>query len=363
MKKFLCISFSISLFLGLFSCENQQRETSSNARIIQIDPDDMGVKRLSEIFELGEVIHLEAREGSYLSRMDKFSIHDSLIVVLDMDKVNMVLVFNTDGTFKYNSGDHGKGPFELIFPCDYCVRDDFLYILGEQGKVVKYRLSTGEPIEEYFPGLGAYQLSAIDDETFIISDLKYHDLVIYDNDFKELVRFKKSSWFKFINTFKPFEQDGKKVLFTDRMSDTIFSVSKSGMKPEYIFDFGSSGITQNHISKCESIDELMRMCSLQELCFWFADFSKWGNRIYIRYRKGDTSFRSISDLKSGQNIIYSLKTEDDILGLPYSPGFQYIDSTGFYFSSNVLDIDKSADPRLEHYDENSNPVVFSYRLR
>lgn len=349
--------------MGILSCENQQKETSSNARVIQIDPDDMGVNKLSDIFELGEVIHLEARDGSYLSRIDKFSIHDSLIVVLDMDKVNMVLVFDTDGTFKYNSGDHGKGPLELMLPCDYCVRDDFLYILGEQGKVVKYSLSSGEPIDEYFPGLGAYQLSAIDDETFIVSDLKYHDLVIYDNEFEELVRFKKSSWFKFINTFKPFERDGQHVLFTDRMSDTIFSVSKSGMKPEYIFDFGSSGITQNHISKCESIDELRKICLLNGLFHRFSDFSTWGNQIYFICRKGDSSFRIISDLKSGQNITYRFKTEDDILGMPCSPGFQYIDSTGFYFSSSILDIDKSADPRLEDYDENSNPIIFSYRIR
>lgn len=358
--------YILLLYILVTGCSRTEQNIEA-IEIIPIDHTKTKIDRVGQLFEMGNCIPLETNEESLIGKISKFSIHGDFIVILDQDIVNKVFVFDINGNFIYNSGKNGKGPLELIYPSDYCVMGEYLYIIDEaQKKIVKYELSTGEPKQEYFIDFWGYQLSPLENDSFVFFDAFKEEVVITDNKFREINRFHNTSWFHFNSAFKPFETIGGEVLYTSALCDTIFTISTHDFQPKFIIDFGDYRISEKHVLQCNDQTELMTLASVKQLCRWVDRLHKWGNSISFTFtgthKQMDTGFFCIVDLLTKKSTITTFKIKDDILNLPFPPLFQFVDSTGFYFWYDQHEIENYTKSNFPLLSQNSNPIIFNYKL-
>lgn len=121
--------------LSFYRCSNDETES------IMLDF-DKSITRInySEISDSIEYINLENCDQSFLSKINQFHKHDSLLFFMDK-KQKSITIFNDKGKFKIRINDVGKGPGEFLsitsFSIDrlnknVCILDDF------QQKILRY---------------------------------------------------------------------------------------------------------------------------------------------------------------------------------------------------------------------------------
>ncbi len=206
----------------------------------------------------------------------------------------------------------------------------------------------------------------MDNEYFVCYDVNRQEIVIADNNFKEVNRFHNKSWFHFLPVRKPFETKGGRAFYTSKYCDTIFGVSKTNLQPEYIIDFGASRLTKEHISKCENLDELMTLAAIKRTSRGVDNLSIWENKVFFTFssvlNQRNMGFFCIKDLQTGELIKVDGLTKDDILGKEHPPYFMFIDSTGFYFHYDHYQIADYMESNYPLISENSNPIIINYKL-
>ncbi|WP_106831899.1 6-bladed beta-propeller [Parabacteroides pacaensis] len=129
----------------LFSCkeENKKEYSHVSTQIINI-PDQLDITTHADsIFSTLTFVPLETTDECIISFVMNLKIIDSLIYI--NDGLKRLLVFDSNGKFKYQIGSKGNGPGEYLEMRDYIIYKDRIEILDFK-KILTYSL-TGEYIK------------------------------------------------------------------------------------------------------------------------------------------------------------------------------------------------------------------------
>jgi hypothetical protein len=121
-------------------------QSNTALKKIVIDPskDKEKITYLSEIAKKVEYIKLETTSKSYITKITKLIVSDSILLVrspyTDSDRL---LMFKLDGSFIKEIGSYGRGPGEYHSVLDFTVnkKEKLIYILDSMGKFLVYDYS------------------------------------------------------------------------------------------------------------------------------------------------------------------------------------------------------------------------------
>ncbi|MDA3929067.1 MAG: 6-bladed beta-propeller [Prolixibacteraceae bacterium] len=253
MKNYIfTITSFVLCFIGCTSNKDQRPERvgvakSTNIvkaeRPYQIKLPEKGVDTLkvSSFANSIRYVLLETNSNTFLKRIDKLRMNDSIIAISDMTKL---LLFKTDGTFLRQIGIRGKGPGEYNYITGFEIISDTIYLASSNKRtILKYTL-TGKFCEE----------ADIDRIMAYFSKNKEGELVWY-NPFNGEVYFLNRALgisdtlrveenvsldrqnYVVKDQFNTYFQVSKgKLLFTNYMSDTIWSLTHTKKEAEFVFN-------------------------------------------------------------------------------------------------------------------------------
>ncbi|WP_158712916.1 6-bladed beta-propeller, partial [Parabacteroides pacaensis] len=135
---FLCIFFSCGK-----KNKKEYKYSSESTQIINI-PDQLNITTHADsIFSTLSFVPLETTDECMITFVMNLKIIDSLIYI--NDGLKRLLVFDSNGKFKYQIGSKGNGPGEYLEMRDYIIYKDRIEILDFK-KILTYSL-TGEYIK------------------------------------------------------------------------------------------------------------------------------------------------------------------------------------------------------------------------
>lgn len=128
--------------LALFTTCKDIQDEENVVRTVTIDPakEIISDSKFNDLFKLQRVVNLETTNESVLKGIAKIILHRNEIYILDNLNSN-ILVFEANGKFKQKINRSGNGPGEYLFPEDFDINLNTLYIFdGLNGKILCYTL-------------------------------------------------------------------------------------------------------------------------------------------------------------------------------------------------------------------------------
>ena len=244
---FLCL-------LGCISCsQTTDKKEINTSQVININTRNLADFQISEIADFHSIIPLETTDESLIGKISKVFINDSLIVIFD-DKINNILVFDTDGNYKYKIGKKGNAPGEYIMIND-------IYLNMEKGTVqlsdgitkliqtydlegnfitsskqLEHTFMAFHPFDQGYWGLIHYQ------------DAKKNNLVLTDTELKIKERyFPKKEQLPFVPVNYFVENEKKEVFFHTPYDNTLYKITADAIQPFLTFLFDEKDIKVENI--------------------------------------------------------------------------------------------------------------------
>ncbi|MDA3930663.1 MAG: 6-bladed beta-propeller [Prolixibacteraceae bacterium] len=246
--KIYCIS--ILLFsVHLIACTSNKTKQPEKTKVIKVELPyhinlpDKGVDTLKVSSFANNITYvpLETNSKSFLNRIDRIKMNDSIIAISDFTKL---LLFKMDGTFIRQIGRTGGGPGEYKYISNFLIKSDTIFIFtNARRSFLKFNLD-GKFIGEidFMQNLGYFKWDTQDN--LALYDKLEGKVYFYDSDFNGidtlLVEDNVSPNrhnFVTTNRFSIYFQEAKgKLLFSNYMSDTIWNISNSKKEAEYVFN-------------------------------------------------------------------------------------------------------------------------------
>lgn len=197
---------------------------------------------ISEISDSIKFIPLETNKKSFIKKIQKVKLYDSLIFIQDWKNL---LVFNSEGKFIRQIGRKGKGPGEYSWILNFDIYKDTIYLSTSiKNTLIKYTID-GKFCEEINP--------RIDTEYFDISSSgiisfynRYNGIVYFHNVKGKLidstvvernVSFNRRIWSLGDSYFKNYMQKTSSgLILSNYVNDTIWSLSNNKKHPAFILD-------------------------------------------------------------------------------------------------------------------------------
>lgn len=207
-----------------------------------------------------DFVILETSQYSMIKQINKIVVDDNYYYILDK---NLLQIFDKKGNFIKTLPKKGKGPGEATKIHDFCISPkNILYILSEKGNILVYNSLLFS--REYQATLNDRSISPVN--IIINDDYSYYwmDRFGYSlsNDSYKKLMFASGSAKNQVLSFFPqkyfsskvsrFNQSEQDYLVTPPIgSDTLFAITKNGIKPYMSIDFGnfSSSNEGNKISE------------------------------------------------------------------------------------------------------------------
>lgn len=142
---------SIILFGGCNNSSYTNFNLPENCIEINIPLEDKdNVTMLSEVVDSIQIISLETNDSCIIGSYNKVIKDEHKLFIMDVIS-NTIFVFDDSGKFLFSVGSRGRGPFEFIEMCDFCILSNKNILVSDE-RIRKLSLfdSIGNPIREIY---------------------------------------------------------------------------------------------------------------------------------------------------------------------------------------------------------------------
>jgi len=199
MRITLLSIFLIVIFLML-SCATSDSDynqvndnrNSLDVSIYEIDVEEAGTMKISDLFEKLEFVRLETTDSFLVDEIKKLIVHDDLILIHSAD---ILFIFNSTGKIVRKIDKKGKGPDEYISLSNflYDPENQTIEILDGPSETIKYYNLSGNMTGELFLGFDVQDFVKLQKHYLFycgnqLGDMNRHKLVYFDVESKRIIQ-------------------------------------------------------------------------------------------------------------------------------------------------------------------------------
>ena len=257
MKYFyLLSSILLLLFLSCSNTENSQQIDSETVETIRVDMEkESFIGNFDDYFDSMKVISLETNEKSLLGRIERISLYQDKIFILDTS-TNSVLVFNNKGKFLFRLQNVGNGPKEYDSLMDFAIdrkneqiilyadRPYRFYFYDLEGNFIKTKSTNKFFFHIAFQNDNLIKLN-VSGENFILSE--------YNLKTEERKGFlPMTEMYKMFASYRfeyPKVNKDENIHITFPYSNFVYEYTENGVSPKYYIDFGENKVPEKVLKR------------------------------------------------------------------------------------------------------------------
>lgn len=390
MRKLLMHTLLLGFLVIFCSCGISGQKIGVDTSLLQeikIDPSDSSLMLSSDsLYDKIDFIKLETSEECIVGDISQLFFLDTLMIVVDNQSTKSIFFFDMMGNYKYKIYKLGNGPGEYTSIWNVCLTPDNKQLViydNLQHRVLFYSIN-GEYVKtekqpfmlDYFvymkSGYKAFNVDGMFDDK--LGKEKNKSLIVSTSDNKLVYGF----WDCIYRSDFTYSKNrilrnfGDQTFFSPNISDTIYELTDESILAKYHINLGDFGIPEIRKISDKEFSKL-----LDSHFFFNGDFVELENFTYL----------NIMTRFGYPGAVYSHKAKKTFLqsGFGKHPLFIFLnnqvpvarfDDNSIVIqvpSYNVLSLkNRLCDDNLEYkseldliyqnMNENSNPVLFIYRL-
>lgn len=200
-----------------------------------------------EYFSSSKVIALETNDQSFLSKIDRLSLYEDKIFILDR-KLDAVFVFNNEGVFLNKIQNVGRGPQEYNSLMDFTIDKKNRHLILYTDR--PYRLFIynfeGEFVETKEMDNLYLNIASLNDNILLLNKQAKNKYMLFEQKIKSknkksfLPVDKKDIFFENYGIGTPNITKSKNIYISFPYSETIYEYGINGVNPRYYIDFGNN---------------------------------------------------------------------------------------------------------------------------
>ncbi len=291
------------VFTGLSSCKESVR--LENTEFIYVNLEEKAAKgNFDDYFSTSKIIPLETKDGSIIGNIDRMSLYNDKIFILDKQS-NSVLIFNNHGKFISKIQSLGKGPEEYDSLTDFAVdeeKEQIILYSDRPYKLLIYNFD-GKFIEEKRLNNLYFNVGFANSKILLLNKYIKRKYLLFEreldsDDEKGFIRTNDKD--KFFNDFggmgTPNIIKNNNIHISFPYSEIVYEYSEDAIDPKYYIDFGKYKMPNEIYKKRKDYSSII-------------DYSKENN-----YGFGISNFRENDDYITfnfyyTMLVIYSKKTK------------------------------------------------------
>lgn len=355
-------NYCIIIVFIMSSCNENKYESIEN---INVRIEEQTTINASSFIESFKIVKLKTNDDWLIHQVSKVIYENKYIYILDIPG-NCIFIFDEDGNARKKIKNIGLGPGEYIQIRDFFVENTNLYLMDyTQQAVLKYdfnfhfvdKIKVKTFASNVIVNDGSYWI--YNEPLGKIPDFQF-TLINNKESFKKSFLSRNSSKHTYnwggVNVFYINNQE---KFLSPRYNDTIYSIQKSTVKPEFVINFSKQKFPLNeNINNFDITDSnftyLVKSNFYVNEKFLIFDYINGGKRYYCIYDREEKS--NISGLINNDLI-------DNFRFFPKWGNFDYLIEelsieglkSNFMLSSQLNEYQNS--------DEFDNPLIIIYKLK
>ena len=327
MKKIIVL---LSVALLFYGCVNRNKKESIDSVVLNVvvTPSNNQQKiELKDITNNLTLIRLETNRECLIKGMpNKVEIFNDRIYIFDISYPGKLYCFDLQGKFLFNISSVGNGPGEYVSLLDFTLdKENMCLWLGDDArKILKYDLN-GVFIKQYPTDFSIKNLCLLDEKESIMAirlgfyKEKKSSFVIYSMNENQILYQKESENIAITRTVagRFFSESKKHILYTEPFNDTVFVVTKEGLAPYYVIDFGKrkfpSELFDNDPQPREIITKFTN--SDNQYAGLVSNANEDSNYLFFNYRFSGLAQTAVYSIKSDKLMSIN---EFTFMGKPFS---------------------------------------------
>jgi hypothetical protein len=370
--------------------------SESNPAKIVIQAFDEHIKlKLSDVFDTVTFVKLSNDPDALVGDINKISIHNNCIYVLDRYKTKSLKKFAMNGDFITAIGKRGEGPEEYVESTDFIVFNDEVIVCDQFKSDLKYYDLDGRfKYRKKAPFLflkfscfspNQYVFQTVDADNDHLQSIVNYSIFQSDSSFvlnhRGFYR-PKGLYISFIseNNFFPYKD---KIFFHPAFTDTIFSIrADNRIEAEYIIDFQKKKLPMEAVEQKHG-RELKALLKTDKYATFAGNYVLTDDYLYFEYDIKNRRYRGIYSRKTNKCIIGNyfindinmvlqfnnvLTSMDDNILVGYIQSHLIGDITENYLKNHsredlVKDIGEEYTRIVEGIKSENNPIILFYKIK
>ena len=260
-------------------------EYLNEAKIISVKKADSNNINLSSLGNSVEYLYLDTPENLAIAQIDKVTVIENQLFVLDRDIASALFSFDLKGRYIFDIQSGLGGPGEVLEFSDFDVSelDQELYILDNDSKDIKVFNFSGDFIRKIRLPFFASSISILGNEIAVFrnnqftsgNNINNDQVMIYSKEGKQLRSFlpiyAKNNYLSYHDSFRPFQSTDSSWIFSQALNDTIYEISNNTLIAKYLLDF-----------------DLKSLRKIEDSFFNIEGFLRSEQRLESQYLMGDT---------------------------------------------------------------------------
>ena len=375
--KAILIIIIVSIFLT--SCSAEKVQSSGNNCQLEVvsslTPDSL-------LFEEHRAVILETNDNSLLSGIDKIIEWNNVFYILDR-RMKQIVLFDTNGKYLNRVHRVGNGPGEYVDLFDMALDKEksTLLLLASPSSLHFYSLE-GKYIDSQ--SLSGYysSLSVVDEYIYLENATYVNDkqsdtsiTVLHGKDRVELLKSQEEIAPYCVPRGYSLNETG---LFTRRFDDTIYRLNERGVRSEYVVDFDVEQFPKDSKNKIYECGELSEYTRKNALVYSMTDLLETEDRIIFRTNlfEGlyllDKNEQKVMHYKRMMNTDYNFPLSNYMPIYGAKDCICFINKAPSLYSMKKLCMDNPSFKEkllpsfvslLQNVDEDSNPILFYYKIK
>ncbi len=348
-----------------------------NSKSINIDLDNKidGTAFLN-YFKKIEIVPLETNELSLIKKITKILYYNNLYYIFDEDQ-KCLLIFDSDGKFKFKINHIGDGPGEYSDLCDFEINKftNNIELLSPYGKIYIYDLSGiyKETIKiENTRAIHYFKILSKDIIVFYALFEKDR-LIFYSRDKKTILKnthnipIYVSREAGLNNGISPFVSSNDCVNFFEPFSNEVYFLENNNLKLKYNWNFGKYNFFIDKLPENKTSDYYRNYFKNSDFAYMFF-YNIENEKFIITSLINKKNVLTIMYLKSDKTSSVFIHTKGQ-LNFPTSPQFftegiiifADFQSLKYYVKPEMLD--EANRKRLAEIGMENNPVLIKYYFK
>lgn len=318
--------FIIFFVCAVFVACNTSKPNRNSQFSVTVDPTQNTEIKLSDYFYLDTIVQLS---NVIIASIDNLIPNSNGYVVHGTSDHGELLAFSSDGTFKGQIMQIGRGPNEAINIVDIASDfDEKLAILTNFGQQINIYSPSDNSIERTINLPSTYvarNIEKLDSSRYVLyKDLSYSDEPEYkisifneqsgqvEQNFLALNK-KSTEYMSFIQRNNLFRHNDGNVYFYESFNDTVYRVTKNALEPFLTFDKGRLGMPEEMLTQgFTDVMQFVNFCKESSYIWAHLDCYRCGDMFVSRYKYLNQPFINISDISIGSSKS-STTIDDDIV--------------------------------------------------
>jgi len=324
MKSFISVIF-------LFFLLSLRIYSQNKPKVIEINLQCEEVTDLLDLFEVEKIVHLATQQAALIRNVRRLKSRNDTIFIFDG---RQCLVFDPNGKYINTIGIPGRGPGELISPCDYGIHVDnnlLAFLDNRTTKIVIYDIN-GKHLTDKYPKLEyCGHLEWVTPDEFIITtyirqnagyfsnrsdEFKNSCVYYYDSKnkiVKEILRFPDNPVVLKIENWNNFYTYENRTYFRNPISNNVYRFEGANkMIQAFQIDFGKYNIPEESNQSNSKPATVLAEVQRGELVMLFC-FLEVKDFYYLVYKNSDDTFIHLISKNTGLQYRHNIKNKVDPL--------------------------------------------------